>query len=58
VDQGTPHKAGDAETYRGENGEEFQIYGHRRKIPEQNTNVLCCKIKYQQMGPHKIARLL
>jgi hypothetical protein len=39
-------------------GEEPQTYGHRGKIPEQNTNVLCCKIKNQQMGPHKIAKLL
>jgi hypothetical protein len=23
-----------------------------------NTNGLCCKIKNQQMGPHKIAKLL
>jgi hypothetical protein len=28
------------------------------KIPKQNSNGLCCKIKKQQMGPHKIAKLL
>jgi hypothetical protein len=39
-------------------GEEPQRYGHRGKIPEQNTNGLCCKIKNRQMGPHKIAKLL
>jgi hypothetical protein len=32
--------------------------GHRGKIPEQNTNGLCCKIKNRQMGRHKIAKLL
>jgi flagellar motility protein MotE (MotC chaperone) len=32
--------------------------GHRGKILEQNSNGLCCKIKNQQMGPHKIAQLL
>jgi hypothetical protein len=39
-------------------GEEPQTQGHRGKIPEQNTNGLCSKIKNQQMGPHKIAKLL
>jgi hypothetical protein len=28
------------------------------KFPEQNTNGLSSKIKYQQMVPHKIAKLL
>ena len=28
------------------------------KNPELYTNGLCCKIKNQQMGPHKIAKLL
>jgi hypothetical protein len=32
--------------------------GTGEKIPEQNTNGLQCKIKNQQMGPHKIAKLL
>jgi hypothetical protein len=31
VDQGTPYKTRDTETYRGENGEEPQRYGHRGK---------------------------
>jgi hypothetical protein len=26
------------------------------KIPEQNSNGLCCKIKNWQMGPHEIAK--
>jgi hypothetical protein len=56
VDQGTPHITRDTETYRGESGEEPQRYGHRGKIPEQNSNGLCCKIKNRQMGPHKIAK--
>jgi hypothetical protein len=33
-------------------------HGHRGKFPEQNTNGLCSKVKNQQMGPHKIAKLL
>jgi hypothetical protein len=45
VDQGTPHKTRHTETYRGESGEEPRRYGHRGKIPEQNKNGLCCKIK-------------
>jgi hypothetical protein len=53
VDQGTPHKTRDTETYRGESGEEPLRYRHRGKIPEQNTNVLFCKIKNLQIGPHK-----
>jgi hypothetical protein len=36
VDQGTPHKTRDTETYRGESGEESRRYGHRGKLPEQN----------------------
>ena len=28
------------------------------KNPELNSNGLCCKIKNQQMGPHKIVKLL
>jgi hypothetical protein len=48
----------DTETYRGESGGKPQRYGHRGKIPEQNTNGLCYKIENRQMGPHKIAKLL
>ena len=44
MDQGTPRKTRDMETYRGESGEEPQTHGHRGIIPEQNTNGLCCKI--------------
>jgi hypothetical protein len=44
---------------RGESGEEPQRYRHRGKIPEQkNISGLGYKIKNQQMGPHKIAKLL
>jgi hypothetical protein len=56
--QKPPHKTRDTKTYKGESGEEPQIYGHRGNIPELNNNVLCYKIKNQQMGPHKIAKLL
>jgi hypothetical protein len=31
---------------------------HRGKIPEQNSNCLCCKIKNRQIGPHKTPKLL
>jgi hypothetical protein len=44
VDQGTPHITRDTETYRGESAEKPQRYGHRRKIPEQNSKGMCCKI--------------
>ena len=40
MDQATPHKTKDTETYRGESGKEPRKYGHRGKIPEQNTNGL------------------
>jgi hypothetical protein len=39
-------------------GKRLEDMGTRKKIPEQNTNCLCFKIKNQQMGPHKIAKLL
>jgi hypothetical protein len=58
VDQGTPHKIKDTETYRRESGEEPQRYVHRGNIPEKNTNGLCCNIKNRQIAPHKIAKLL
>ena len=32
-------------------GEKSQTHGHREKVPEQNTNGLCSKIKNQQVGP-------
>jgi hypothetical protein len=34
VDQGTPHKTRDSETYRGESGGKPRRYGDRGKIPE------------------------
>ena len=48
----------ETQIYRGVSGEKPQRYGHRGKIPEQNSNGLGCKIKNRQMGPHKIAKLL
>jgi hypothetical protein len=39
-------------------GKKPGIYGHSGKIPEQNSNGLCCKLENLQMGPHKIAKLL
>ena len=41
-----------------ESREKPQRYEHRRKISEQNSNCLWCKIENQQMGPHKIAKFL
>jgi hypothetical protein len=52
------NKTRDNETYRGESGEKPRRYGHRGKIPEQNSNGLCYKIENQQMGPHQTAKLL
>ena len=49
MDQGTPHKTRDTETYRGVSGEELRRYGHRGEIPEQNSNGLCYKIKIRQI---------
>ena len=37
MDQGTSHKTRDPGTYRGESGKKPRRYGHRGKIPEQNT---------------------
>jgi hypothetical protein len=39
-------------------GEKPHTHGHGRKVPEENTNGLCSKIKNQQVGSHKIAKLL
>jgi hypothetical protein len=45
VNQGTPHKTRDTETYRGENGKKPRRYGHRGKTksytqPSTPTDVL------------------
>ena len=37
MDQGTPHKTRDTETYRGESGEKPRGYGHRGKIPDRRS---------------------
>jgi hypothetical protein len=41
VDQETPHKTRDTETYRGESREEPQRYGHRRKKFLNRTAIAC-----------------
>ena len=56
VGQVPPHKTRYTETNRKVSREEPQAHGHRGKIPEQNTNGLCSKIKNRQMGPHKTVR--
>jgi hypothetical protein len=38
VDQGTSHKTRDTEIYRGESGGKPQIYGHKGKFLEKNSN--------------------
>jgi hypothetical protein len=59
VNQGTPHKTRDTETYGGESGGKPQRYGHSGKITEQkNSNGLSCNMENQQMGPYKIAKSL
>jgi hypothetical protein len=57
VDQETTHITRDTETYRGESGEKPQKYVQRGKIPEKNSNCICCKIENQQMGSHKNEKL-
>jgi hypothetical protein len=39
-------------------GESLKDLCTGKKIPEQNSNGLCCKIKNQQMGPNKTVKLL
>jgi hypothetical protein len=39
-------------------GKSLEDMGTGEKIPEQNSNGLRCKIKNQQVGLHKIAKLL
>jgi len=39
-------------------GKNLEHMGIGKNFPEQNTNGLCSKIKNQQMGSHKIAKLL
>jgi hypothetical protein len=39
VDQRIPNKTRDTGIYRGESGGKPQGYGHRGKIPKQNSNV-------------------
>jgi hypothetical protein len=39
-------------------GKTLEDMGRGEKIPKQNSKGLCCKIKNQQMGTHKIAKLL
>ena len=43
MDQGTPHKTIDTETYRGESGEKPQRYGHREKF--LNRTAMACPVR-------------
>ena len=58
MDQGPPHKIIYTETNRRESRGKPQTHVHKGKFPEQNTNGLCSNIKSQQIGLHKIAKLL
>jgi hypothetical protein len=58
MDQRLPHKTRHNETNRKESGQAPQAHGHLGKFPEYNPNSLCSKIKYRQMGNHKIAKFL
>jgi hypothetical protein len=58
VYQGTLHKTRDSETYRRQSGENLEDMSTGEKNPYQKSNGLCCKIENQQMGPHKIGKLL
>ena len=44
MNQGTPHKIRDSETYRGESGEKPQRYGHRGK-KFLNRTAMACAVK-------------
>ena len=43
MDQGTPHKTRDSETYRGESGGKSRRYGHREKF--LNRTAMACAVK-------------
>jgi hypothetical protein len=43
VDQGTPHKTRDTETYRGENGEKPQRYGTGEKFLSRTA--MACAVR-------------
>jgi hypothetical protein len=45
VDQGTPHKSRETETYREEIADKPRKYGKRGKIPKQKSNGLFWKIE-------------
>jgi hypothetical protein len=57
VNQGPPHKMRNTESNRRECGEDPRTHGHSEFFPDEDTGVLCIKIKIRQMGPHKIAML-
>ena len=58
MDQGTPHKTRDTEIYRGESGENLKHMGTGEIFMNRKFPGLCSEIKNQQIGPHKIAKLL
>jgi hypothetical protein len=44
VDQRTPHKTRETETYRGKSGKSSKIWA-QGKNPEENSNGLCCMMR-------------
>jgi hypothetical protein len=58
VDQELPLKLDTLKLVEENVGKSLEHMDTGKKFPEQNSNGLCSKIKNQQIGPHKIAKLL
>ena len=56
VDQGPPHKTRFSETNRRESREQHQTHGHRRKVPEQNTNSYALRSRIDKWDLIKLQR--
>jgi hypothetical protein len=54
VDQGTPHKTGDSETYRGESVEKPQRYGHREKFLNRTAMACAVRLRIDKWEPIKL----
>jgi hypothetical protein len=57
VDQGTPHKIRDSETYRGECGEKPQKYEHRGKFLNRTAMVCAVTSRINKWDLIKLQRL-
>jgi hypothetical protein len=58
VDQRPSHKTRYIESIKREVSKGLQTHQHRGKFPEETTSGPDSKIKYRQMGSHKIEKLL